>query len=249
MLVELDKIYAVWLREFKRFTNSKGRMVGSLGMPLLFMFALGGGIGSLLPGSNYGTFIVPGIVGMTLLFNSMFSGVSIIWDREFGFLKEMLVAPTSRLNIVLGRILGGATTSVLQGILILLLGTLTGISLPALPQFLLTIVVMTLIAASFVAVGIAFASVIREVETFQLVMNFLIMPLFFLSNALFPLDKMPDWLRAIASINPLTYGIDALRDLLLGSGAHALAVDLPVIFVFAAVVTVIASYLFSKTSI
>src|SRR3989338_8795811 len=247
--IELDKIYAVWLREFKRFTNSKGRMVGSLGMPLLFMFALGGGMGSLLPGSNYGTFIVPGIVGMTLLFNSMFSGVSIIWDREFGFLKEMLVAPTDRLNIVLGRILGGATTSVLQGILILLLGTFMGISLPAAPQLLLTVFVMTLIAASFVAVGIAFASVIREVETFQLVMNFVIMPLFFLSNALFPLDKMPGWLRVVASANPLSYGIDAMRDLLLNAGAYPLMLDLSVLFVFAAIVTIIASYLFGKTSI
>ena len=224
-------------------------MVGSLGMPLLFMFALGGGMGSLLPGSNYGTFIVPGIVGMTLLFNSMFSGVSIIWDREFGFLKEMLVAPTDRLNIVLGRILGGATTSVLQGLIILLLGTFMGISLPAAPQLLLTVFVMTLIAASFVAVGIAFASVIREVETFQLVMNFVIMPLFFLSNALFPLDKMPGWLRVVASANPLSYGIDAMRDLLLNAGAYPLMLDLSVLFVFAAIVTIIASYLFGKTSI
>lgn len=249
MLIELDKIYAVWLRELKRFTNSKGRMIGSLGMPLLFMFALGSGISSLMPGLNYNLFIVPGIVGMTLLFNSMFSGVSIIWDREFGFLKEMLVTPTARINIVLGRILGGATSSVMQGIIILLLGTFMGLSLPSPLNLLLAVCVMLLISALFVGVGIAIASLIREVETFQLIMNFFIMPLFFLSNALFPLDKMPGWLRGIASVNPLTYGIDALRDLLLGSGANPLMLNLGVLLAFVCVVVAAASYFFERTSI
>ena len=249
MLIELDKIYAVWLRELKRFTNSKGRMVGSLGMPLLFMIALGTGVGSLLPGFDYNLFIIPGIVGMTLLFNSMFSGVSIIWDREFGFLKEILAAPTSRANIVLGRILGGATTSVMQGILILLLSTLVGMSLPAPLQFSAAIAIMLLIAASFVGVGIAVASVIREVETFQLIMNFVIMPLFFLSNALFPLDKMPSWLRIVADLNPLSYGIDALRGVLLNDAANTLLLNLSVLSGFCLLVIVAAIYLFNKTSI
>jgi ABC-2 type transport system permease protein len=249
MLVEPLKIYAVWLRETKRFLNSRSRIVGSLGMPFFFLIALGIGFGSLMPGFNYQVFIAPGIIGMTLLFNSMFSGVSIIWDREFGFLKEMLVAPTSRINIVVGRVLGGATTAIIQGSIIMVLALFVGMPFPGVPSMLAAVFVMLLISSTFVALGVAFASVIREVETFQLIMNFIIMPIFFMSNALFPLDKMPSWMQSVANLNPLTYGVDALRNLLLGSSSHPLTTDLALLLVLPLIVIAVATLLFERTSI
>ena len=250
MALELSKIYAVWLREVKRYTNSQARMVGSLGQPLLFLVALGGGLGALVPSINYQTFILPGILGMTLLFTSVFAGVSIIWDREFGFLKEMLAAPASRETIVIGRTLGGATTAIIQGILILVVGILiTGIPVPPLVNLVGIFAVMVVFSCFLVAVGIAFASLIQEVETFQLIMNLLIMPLFFLSDALFPIDSMPSWLRFISSLNPISYAIDALRTLLLGAGHFSLLLDFGVTGASLLIALGVASYLFSKTSI
>ncbi len=250
MGLELSKIYAVWLREVKRYTNSKSRMIGSLGQPLLFLVALGGGLSAIIPGFNYQAFILPGILGMTLLFTSIFAGVSIIWDREFGFLKEMLAAPASRETIVIGRTLGGATTAIIQGILILVVGILiTGIPFPPLMNLLSLFAVMVIFSCFLVAVGIAFASLIQEVETFQLVMNLLIMPLFFLSNGLFPIDKMPVWLADISALNPISYAIDALRTLLIGQGQFSLLLDIGVCIGSLIVSLAVASYLFSKTSI
>ncbi len=250
MAIEPFKVYAVWLRELKRFTNSKSRIVGSLGMPLLFLVALGGGFSALVPGFNYQAFILPGILAMTLLFTSISSGVSIIWDREFGFLKEMLVAPASRETLVIGRTLGGATTAILQGLLILVLGILiTGTPLPPLGNWAGMFVLMIAFSCFLVAVGICFASLVQEIETFQLVMNLVIMPLFFLSNALFPIDKMPAWLQAASSVNPISYATDGLRILMLGSGHFTLALDAGVTGVALLVSLGAASYLFSKTSI
>ena len=250
MAIEFSKIYAVWLREVKRFTNSKSRMLGSLGMPLLFLVALGGGFSALVPGFNYQGFILPGILAMTILFTSIFSGVSIIWDREFGFLKEMLAAPASRQTIVLGRTLGGATTAILQGLLILAIGTVfTGIQIPTIAHLVGILVLMVILSCFLVAVGICFASLIQEVETFQLVMNLVIMPLFFLSNALFPIDKMPSWLQVISRLNPISYAVDGLRTLMIGTGSFSLGMDFGVSIAGLAISLIAASYLFSKTSI
>lgn len=250
MAIEFGKVYAVWLRETKRFLNSKSRIVGSLGMPLLFLVALGGGFSSMVPGFNYQAFILPGILAMTIMFSSIFSGVSIIWDREFGFLKEMLVAPTSRETIVLGRIFGGATTSIIQGTIILVLGfAFTGIAVPSPASMLLALVLMVIMSCFLVAVGIAFASVVQEVETFQLIMNFVVMPLFFLSNALFPLESMPAWLRTMSQLNPISYAVDGLRALLIGTSHFGLGLDFGVSLGFFVVAFIAASYFFSKTSI
>lgn len=250
MAIELDKIYWAWLREIKRFLNSKSRIIGSLGMPLVFLLAFGVGIGSLLGSSSYKVFIVPGIIGMTLLTNSISSGVSIIWDREFGFLKEMLVAPTSRTNIVIGRMFGGATTAVFQGLIIMVIGILLfGMAFTGVSNFLIAILVMLLMSSSFVALGIALASIIQEIETFQLVMNFLIMPLTFLSNAVFPLNQMPVWLQYVAYLNPLTYGVDALRGLLIGTSTISVTMDAAVLIIIPTVFILMATYLFDRTSI
>lgn len=253
MAIEPIKIYAVWLREVKRFVNSKSRMVGSLAMPLLFLVALGGGFSNLIAlpgGESYGSFLLPGIVAMTIIFTSIFSGVSIIWDREFGFLKEMLASPTARENIVLGRTLGGATTAVLQGLLIVVLGLLiTGTALPPAINIFGAFVFMTLLSCFLVAVGIAIASVVQEVETFQLIMNLIVMPLFFLSNALIPLDKMPWWLQDISRLNPISYAVDGLRELMIGKGTLGLPLDFSVCVIGFFVALAVSTYLFSKTSI
>lgn len=250
MDIELSKIYAVWLREVKRYTNSKSRMISSLGMPLLFLVALGGGFSALIPGFNYEAFILPGILAMTVLFTSVFAGVSIIWDREFGFLKEMLAAPASRQTIVIGRTLGGATTAIIQGIIILLLGfALTGTPVPSLLHLAGIFVLMVVMSSSLVAFGIALASMVQEVETFQLLMNLIVMPLIFLSNALFPIDKMPAWLQVVSSINPISYSVDGLRIMMIGSGTFSLGMDFGIAFAGLIVMITAASYLFGKTSI
>ncbi len=250
MGIELAKVYAVWLREVKRYTNSKSRMVSSLGMPLLFLVALGGGFSALVPGFNYQAFILPGILAMTVLFTSVFAGVSIIWDREFGFLKEMLAAPASRETIVIGRTLGGATTAIIQGLIILVLGfAFTGTPVPPLANLAGILLLMIVMSSSLVAFGIALASVVQEVETFQLVQTLLVMPLIFLSNALFPMDKMPVWLQDVSRINPISYSVDGLRTLMIGTGSFSLGTDFAVALAGLVVMIAAASYLFSKTSI
>ncbi|MDD5163874.1 MAG: ABC transporter permease [Candidatus ainarchaeum sp.] len=249
MAIELIKIYAVWFREVKRFANSKSRIVGSLAMPLFFLIALGGGIGALVPDFNYPTFILPGIIGMTILFNSIFSGVSIIWDRELGYLKELLVAPTSRATIVIGKALGGATTSVLQGAVILALGIIFGLASPSLIGVLLAIFIMVIFATLIVSIGIIFASIITEIETFQLVVNLIMMPLFFLSNALFPVEKMPEWLKTLSMFNPVSYGVDALRTLINGAGSNPFVLDILILLAILIVALGLAGALFNRTSI
>lgn len=250
MAFEITKIYAVWLREVKRFANSRTRILGSIGQPLFFLLALGTGIGSLVPGLNYQQFIIPGIVGMTLLFSSMFAGVSIIWDREFGFLKEMLVAPLNRTSIVLGRVLGGATAAVLQASIILVLGFLVfGLQFYSPFAVLLALAFMVLISSGFVAVGITIASVMTDVEGFQLIINFIIFPLFFLSNALFPVDRLPAWLGDLVAVNPLSWGVGALRDLLVHQAFSNLVMPFVLLLGFDIIAILVAGYFFNKTSI
>ena len=248
-MIELSKIYAVWLRETKRFLNSKSRIIGSLGMPFFFMIALGFGFGSMIPGFNYRIFIIPGIICMSLLFTSIFSGISIIWDREMGFLKEMLVAPTDRVNIVIGRILGGATTATIQGIIMAILGIFLGLPIPGPITAVSALVLMVATASIFVAFGVAIASVIKEIETFQLIMNFVIMPLLFLSNTFSPVEKLPNWMQTISSINPLSYAVDSMRFLLLGKSSFSITSNLTILAIFLVAAVLVATYLFDRTSI
>jgi len=248
--LDLSKVYAIWLREVKRYLNSKARIVSSLGQPLLFLIALGGGMSALAPEMHYQTFLLPGIVAMSVLFTSLFAGVSIIWDRDFGFLKEVLAAPATRETIVLGRVLGGATTALIQGTLILIIGIIvTGLPLPSIENIILMYLMMLIMSSFLVSAGIAVASVVQEVETFQPIMNFIIMPLFFLSNGLFPLEKMPEWMRAISTFNPISYPIDGVRTLLTAQGHFPLILDFGVSILILAVLFLIATYLFSRTNI
>lgn len=242
----------MWLRELKRYLRSKSRIVGSLGQPILFLLALGYGLGSVFQKAgqgNYLDFLVPGIVGMSIIFTSIFSGIQVIWDRQFGFLKETMVAPVSRFNIMIGRTLGGATIATIQGIIVLCLSFIPGFRPDNWLMLLPLVFVMLLVGTMFTALGTAIASQLEDMQGFQLIMNFLVMPLFFLSGALFPLSGLPSFLIVVTKFDPLSYGIDAFRVLLSNSGHYALSTDIFVLAIITFVFLSAGSYLFSKIQI
>jgi ABC-2 type transport system permease protein len=248
----MSTIYILWLRQLKRYFRSKPRIIGSLGQPLLFLVALGFGLGPIYQkagAGNYIQFIVPGIISMGILFTALFSGIEIIWDREFGFLKETLVAPTSRLEIVIGRTLGGATVAFFQGVIILCLSFLVGFRPQNIMLLPFSLLFMFLIALLFTAIGTAIASVLEDMQGFQLIMNFLVMPLFFLSGALFPLAGLPKPLAIVAKIDPLSYGVDGLRGILVGTSHFGLLQNFLVLSIMTTFVLILGSYLFSKIEI
>jgi len=252
--INLTAIYVMWLREMKRFMRAKSRIAGTLAMPLFFLAFLGFGFsGITLPGipedMDYINFLVPGIIGMTMLFSSMFAGISMLWDREFGFLKEIMVAPVSRLSLVLGRIAGGCTTSILQGILIVLISVLIGFEITSISGFIMAIVFMLLISIAFIGLGLVFASKMTDIQGFSLVVNFVIFPLFFLSGAIFPVKNLPDFVMPLVYINPLTYGIDGLRGVLLGFSQFSPLVDLAAISGFCIIMVFLGAYFFERTEV
>ena len=221
-MVNLRAIYSIWLRDIIRYRRDRSRLISSVAQPALFLFVFGTGLsqglaiqGGLGGGNNYITFIYPGIIGMTILFTSIFSAISIVWDREFGFFKEVMVAPISRAAVAIGKAVGGSTVAMLQGIIILFFAPLIGVSL-SIPQLFLVLPLMFLIAFALTSLGIVVAARMATMEGFQMVMNFLVMPLFLLSGAMFPITKLPGWLKGLTIIDPLTYGVDALRIIMLG---------------------------------
>jgi ABC-2 type transport system permease protein len=246
------KIYILWLRQLKRYWRSKPRMIGSLGQPLLFLLALGYGMGSVYQKAGQGdyiSFLAPGIIGMSIIFTAIFSGIEIIWDRQFGFLKEVMVAPMPRLEIMVGRTIGGATVAFFQGVIVLIISLFVGFHPQSIAGVLLALPVMFLVAVLFTALGIAIASPLNDMQGFQLIMNFLVMPLFFLSGALFPLEDAPEVLSAIASADPLSYGVDAFRSLLIGTSHYGLSADIAILGVFTVLFIAAGSYLFNKIQI
>jgi ABC-2 type transport system permease protein len=246
------EIYTLWLRQIKRYYRSKSRIVGSLGQPLLFMIALGFGLGPIFQkagAGNYMQFLVPGIISMSILFMAFSSGIEVIWDRQFGFLKETLVAPASRFQIMLGKTLGGATVAVLQGFIVLLISLFVGFKFPSASLLALAFVFMILIALLFAALGIAIASVLEDMHGFQLIMNFLVMPIFFLSGALFPLTNLPKAVLIITQIDPLSYGVDGLRGTLGGVAQLGLFTDFWILSIIVVILITTGSYLFSKIQV
>ncbi len=245
----MEVIYILWLRELKRYVRSRAQIVASLGQPLLYLLALGFGLGPIFQKSGNGSyiqFVAPGVIGMTILFSSVFSGMALLWDRQFGFLKETLVSPVSRFQIMVGRTLGGATVAVLQGLLVVVVCLIAGfrpINLSSIPSALL---MMLLIALVFSALGTALGSVLQDMQGFQLIMNFLVMPVFFLSGALFPLANLPKIMSVLTSVDPLSYGVDGLRGTLIGLSHFGLALDVATLCCVAALFLGVGSYLFSK---
>jgi len=247
----MNTITILWQRQLKRYVRSRARMIGSLGQPILFLLALGFGFGPIYEkagGGDYLQFLSPGIIAMMILFTAMFGGIELIWDKQFGFLKETLVAPVSRFEIMLGRTLGGATVAVGQGVVVLLISVLAGFR-PHWQLFPGALLAMFLIAMLFTALGTAIACLLDDMQAFPIIMNFIMMPLFFLSGALFPLSGLPTAVSVVATLDPLTYGVDALRGMLLGVSHFALATDFAVLIVVSLFALGIGSYLFSKTEI
>jgi ABC-2 type transport system permease protein len=245
----MSAIYILWKRELIRYFRSRARLVGSLGQPLLFLVALGFGLGPVFQRAgqgNYFQFLGPGVVCMGILFTGVFAGIQIIWDRQFGFLKETLVAPVTRFEIMFGKTLGGATVAFLQGFIVLMLSMVVGFRVQNLLMIPLALVAMFLIALFFTALGISIASVLEDMQGFQLIMNFVVQPVFFLSGALFPLSGVAGFLSAIAYFDPLSYGVDAVRGSLTGVSHFGLVTDFVVLAIISSIVLAIGSYLFSK---
>lgn len=256
----LKGIYTIWYRDVLRFARDRTRIVASLGQPLLFLFVFGGGLSPAMSGLaggqiDFTSFLFPGIIAMAVLFTAVFSAVSIVWDREFGFLKEVLVAPISRTSVALGKVAGGSTVSMFQGAIILLLAPLIGVSLtPA--QILVLLALMLLTAATMTSLGVLIAARMHSMEGFQMMMNFVLMPMFFLSGAFFPLRDVPLWMEWLAKIDPMTYGVDPIRQVALRSTVpqfvlntirlHPIATDVAILAVFWLTMLVPAVWLFGR---
>lgn len=248
----MNTIFILWYRQILRYLRSKSRIVGSLGQPLLFLIALGYGLGPVFAKAGQGSyiqFLAPGIICMSILFTAIFSGIEVIWDRQFGFLKETLVAPVSRLNIMIGRTLGGATVAFFQGLIVFGISIIAGFKPVTNGGIFIAILGMILVAILFTALGTAIASLLNDMQGFQLIMNFLVMPLFFLSGALFPLNNLPDPLAFLTSIDPLSYGVDVLRDGLTGMSHYGVGLSLSILFIATLILMAVGAYLFSKIEI
>ena len=252
----MSAIYILWLRELKRYRRSRAQIVASLGQPVLYLLVLGFGLGPVFrrAGSgDYLQFVGPGVIGMTILFSSIFSGLGLLWDRQFGFLKETLVAPVPRLQIMIGRTLGGATVSVIQGLLVTVVCVLAGFRPTSLWLVPAAIAFMIAIAVVFAALGMALGSSLQDMQGFQLIMNFLVMPIYFLSGALFPLTGLPKVLSFLTRLDPLSYGIDGLRTMLLHQPpfqpAFHVATNIAVLVGVAVVFLIVGAWRFSKIEI
>jgi ABC-2 type transport system permease protein len=245
-------IYILWLRELKRYTRSRAQMIASLGQPVLYLLALGFGMGPVYAQAGHGSymqFLAPGVIGMTVLFSAIFSGMGLLWDRQFGFLKETLVAPVPRILIMAGRTLGGATVAMLQGLLVAIVCLVAGFRPVSLAMVPVGLAFMLMIAIVFAALGTAIGSALKDMQGFQMTMNFLLMPIFFLSGALFPLNNLPKVLGWITSADPLAYGIDGMRSALLGITHFGPVIDGSVLACVALLFLSLGAYSFSKIEI
>ena len=248
----MNSIYILWLRELKRYTRSRSQIIASLGQPMLYLLVLGFGLGSVFQRAGFGSylqFIAPGVIGMSVLFSSIFSGLGLLWDRQFGFLKEMLVAPVPRIEIMIGRTLGGMTVSVIQGSLVLIIALIVGFRPTNWWHIPMAIVFMLAISLVFAALGVAVGSSLQDMQGFQLIMNFMVMPIYFLSGAMFPLSGQGWALKIATRIDPLSYGIDGMRSMLLGSSTFSPITDIVVLACAGAVLLVVGAYRFSRIEI
>ncbi|HEX3892813.1 MAG TPA: ABC transporter permease [Terracidiphilus sp.] len=252
----MSAIYILWLRELKRYTRSRAQIIASLGQPMLYLLVLGFGLNPVFKRAGYGSyfqFIAPGVIGMSVLFSSIFSGLGLLWDRQFGFLKETLVAPVPRIQIMIGRTLGGCTVALIQGLLVLTICLVSGFRPTGFFAIPVAIGFMVLIALLFAAVGVIFGSSLQDMQGFQLIMNFLVLPIYFLSGAMFPLTNQGKVLTFITALDPLSYGIDGMRSVLLSSTSFKPAfgptLDLAVLVIVGVILLIIGAYRFSKIEI
>lgn len=248
----MSTIYILWLRQLKKYTRSRARVIAQLAQPLLFLVAFGFGFGPVFQragNGNYIQYLAAGIIAQSILFTAAFTGAELIWDKQIGFLKETMVAPVARWKIMLGRTLGGATVACVQGIMAFLLTLLVGFRPASLLMLPAALLFAFLIALFFTSLGTAIGSAVNDIQGFQLTMNFLIMPIFFLSGALYPLDGLPPGLQAVTTINPLAYGIDGIRQSLLRTSHFGAPTDYLVLGLATVAVFGLGSYLFRKIRI
>ena len=248
----MSVIYILWLREVKKYLRSRTQIIASLGSPIMYLGVLGFGLGPVFARAGEGSylqFMAPGVIGMTILFTSMFSGIALLWDRQFGFLKETLVAPVPRFFIMLGRTLGGATVSIIQGSLIFVVCLIAGFRPNSIVAIPMAFLFMALIAIVFAALGTVIGSSLKDMQGFQLVMNFLVMPIFFLSGALYPLKNLPKVLALLTRIDPLTYGVDGVRTVLIGVSHFGSVEDMVVLLGVAILLLTLGAWRFSKIEI
>lgn len=245
-------IYQLWLRQVRKYLRSKSRVIGAIGQPLLFLLALGYGLGSVFQRAgqgNYLEFLVPGIIMQTILFASIFWGINLIFDRLWGFLKETMVAPVSRLRIFIGNVLGGATTALVQGLLVLIISLFLGFHPYSWPLVILAILIMVMLSISITSLGAGLGSLMDNIAGFQSVNQFLVFPLYFLSGAIFPINAAPTALKIIATVNPLSYAVDAMRYALINQSHFGIGLDLAVLSVTMVVLIAFGTYCFSKIEV
>ena len=248
----MNVVYILWLREVKKYLRSRAQIVASLGQPLMYLAVLGFGLGPVFRKAGAGSylqFMAPGVIGMTVLFTAMFSGIAMLWDRQFGFLKETLVAPVPRVQIMIGKTLGGATVAMLQGTLVFAVTLLAGFRPVSALVVPVAFLIIALIAIVFSALATAIGSSIKEMQGFQMVMNFLVMPLWFLSGALYPLQGLPAALAVLTRVDPLTYGIDGVRGTMIGTTHFGVGVDVAVLLGVGVLFVTAGAWRFSKIEV
>ena len=248
----MNVIYILWLREVKKYLRSRAQIVASLGTPLMYLAVLGFGLGPVFQRAGEGSylqFMAPGVIGMTVLFTAMFSGVAMLWDRQFGFLKETLVAPVPRVQMMIGRTLGGATVAVIQGLIIFAVTLIFGFRPASVVAVPVAFLLIALIAVVFAALATAIGSSLKEFQGFQMVMNFLVMPLWFLSGALYPLQGLPTALAVLTRIDPLTYGVDGVRGTMIGNTHFGVPLDVGVLVGVGILFVIAGAWRFSKIEV
>ena len=244
-----NAVKVLWQRQFKKYIRSKARIIGSLGQPLLFLLVFGMGFKNVFSAAGKGNYIellAPGIIVMSVVFTAVFSGIEVIWDRQFGFLKETLVAPVSRFSIMFGKTLGGATVSALQGVIIFFVTLLVGLKVSSVFGVISGFIGLFILGALFSAFGILLASRLEDMQAFPIIMNFVIMPIFFLSGTLFPIDGSPKMLKIISIMNPLSYGVDFVRGSFTGIFYFNPSLDIMIMLISTIVVVFLGSVFFNK---
>jgi len=246
--MSVHAVSTLWKRKMTRFFRNKPRIISSIVQSLFFLFGLGFGMSRFNVGNvNYSSFLTPGILAMSSLFSSVFFGIQVLMDKQFGFLKEILVAPVKRVEIMAGKVLAGVSISLLQSGIIAVTALLLGfLTFPSLTSFLFTLLILFLTLIGFVSLGILIASNIDDMHAFQLIMNFIIQPIFIFSGALFPIDNLPYPINQVIAVNPFSYSVDGLRNVVLGESSHSLILNLSVISSFAFILLLLGTYSFQK---
>ncbi len=244
--IDLETIYGIWLRDLKKFWRERSRLLGGIARPILWLLILGGSLRNVINmQGDYQHYIFPGVIGLTLIFSALQSAMSIIWDREFGFLKEVLAAPVPRVSIIIGKALGGATQATMQGFITMMFAPLINLWLP-IPTILALLAMMFVVALALTALGIVIAGKMTSFEGFGTMSNFVIMPMYFLSGAIYPTTSAPDWMKPLIVVNPLSYGVDALRTITVGVGSFPFLLDFGFLVLFTVLMIGIAIPMFNK---